>query len=72
LKTLPRIAAGLLVAYLALVLWLNHFDALAGLCSQAFTLPGLLCRVGSVGAGVLLVPLCGVVGYVLAGKVLKR
>jgi uncharacterized membrane protein YqjE len=72
MKTFAGLVAGLMAAYITLVLVVTHLDAAPAACGQAFTLPGLACRFAGFGLMLLLVPVAGVVAFVATRRLLTK
>ena len=73
MKFLASLTTALVVAYLALVLALNHYDTLsAAACTTEFTLPGIACRFASFGVTLALVPVCGLIAGFTTWMLLAR
>jgi FtsH-binding integral membrane protein len=72
IKSLACIFVGLLASWLTLGLVADGLGSVAAAaCSSEFTLPAISCRIASLGATLLLVPLAGVLAYGAARRLLK-
>ena len=73
MKNIVPIGIGFVVSYLTLVWAVGHLGAVSSvLCSSEFTLPAIACRFRGLGITLLLIPVTGVVAFLLTRRVLTK
>lgn len=73
MKNIVSIGIGLVVSYLTLVWAVEHLGAVSSVaCSSEFTLPAIACRFGGFGITLLLVPVAGIVAFLVTRRALTK
>lgn len=73
MKNVASIGIGLLVSYLTLVWAVENLGAVSSVaCSAEFTLPAIACRFGGLGVTLLLVPVMGIVAFLVTRLTFRK